>query len=124
MRTIRTIVNGKAINFAAEAAAAMLLQAFRGRRRRPQPETDFRGEKRSNDTHASTIDREARPYRKGLSKEARLCLYEGTRSWKTGLLVDVCVTRADGHPERIAALHLIEARSDWPQAITLGIDES
>ena len=36
-------------------------------------ETDFHGEKRSNDTHASTTDPEARLYRKGPGKEAKLC---------------------------------------------------
>jgi hypothetical protein len=35
--------------------------------------TDFHGEKRSNDTHASTTDPEARLYRKGPGKEAKLC---------------------------------------------------
>ena len=36
-------------------------------------EADFHGEKRSNDTHASTTDPEARLYRKGPGKEAKLC---------------------------------------------------
>src|ERR1700721_420475 len=37
-------------------------------------EADFHGQKRSNETHASTTDPEARLYRKGLGKEAKLCL--------------------------------------------------
>jgi transposase len=36
-------------------------------------ETDFHGQKRSNETHASTTDPEARLYRKGPGKEAKLC---------------------------------------------------
>ena len=34
---------------------------------------DFKGEKRSNTTHASTTDADARLYRKGNTKESRLC---------------------------------------------------
>ena len=36
-------------------------------------EADFHGQKRSNETHASTTDPEARLYRKGPGKEAKLC---------------------------------------------------
>jgi hypothetical protein len=45
-------------------------------------EADFHGQKRSNDTHASTTDPEARLYRKGLGKEAKLC-FLGMRCWRT-----------------------------------------
>jgi hypothetical protein len=41
-----------------------------------------------------------------------------------GLLVDVCLTLADGHAERVAALHMIEPLADRPQAITLGADKA
>ena len=37
-----------------------------------------------------------------------------------GLLVDACLTPADGHAERVAALAMIEPRADRPRAITLG----
>ena len=40
-----------------------------------------------------------------------------------GLLVDASLTLADGHAERIAALHMIEPRADRPGAITLGADK-
>jgi len=36
-------------------------------------EADFRGKKRSNETHVSTTDPDARLYRKGPGKEAKLC---------------------------------------------------
>ena len=36
-------------------------------------------------------------------------------------LDDACVTQADGHAERIAALHMIEPRADRPRAVTLGL---
>ena len=76
-------------------------------------ETDFHGEKRSNDAHASTTDPEARLYRKGPGKEARLCFMgHALRENRNGLLVDACVTQADGHAERIAASQMIEPRAD------------
>jgi transposase len=88
-------------------------------------ETDFHGAKRSNDTHASTTDSEARLYRKGQGKEAKLCFMgHALMENRHGLLVDACLTPADGHSERIAALHMIEPRADRPQAITLGADKA
>jgi transposase len=88
-------------------------------------EADFHGQKRSNDTHASTTDPDARLYRKGKGKETKLCfighaLMENCH----GLLVDACLTLADGHAERVAALHMIEPRADRPTAITLGADKA
>ena len=41
-----------------------------------------------------------------------------------GLIVDACLTQADGHAERVAALHMIEPRADRPRAITLGADKA
>ena len=88
-------------------------------------ETDFHGQKRSSDTHASTTDPEARLYRKGPGKEAKLCFMgHALMENRNGLLVDACLTKADGHAERIAALHMIEPRADRPQAITLGADKA
>src|ERR1700728_4487169 len=88
-------------------------------------EADFHGRRRSNETHASTTDPEARLYRKGLGKEAKLCfLGHALMENGNGLLVDACLTQADGHAERIAALHMIEPRADRPQAIMLGADKA
>jgi hypothetical protein len=39
------------------------------------------------------------------------------------LFVDACLTKADGHAERVAALHMIEPRADRPRRITLGTDK-
>jgi hypothetical protein len=87
-------------------------------------EADFHGQKRSNATHASTTDPEARLYRKGPGKEARLCFIgHALMENRSGLLVDGCVTPANGHAERVAALHMIEPRADRPRAITLGADK-
>src|SRR4029077_4015189 len=72
-------------------------------------EVDFHGEKRSNDTHASTTDPEARLYRKGPGKEAKLCFMgHALMENRNGLVVDACLPPADGHAERVAALHMIE----------------
>src|SRR6202049_1276994 len=88
-------------------------------------ETDFHGQRRSNETHTSTTDPEARLYRKGPGKEAKLCFMgHALMENRNGLIVDACLTPADGHAERIAALHMIEPRADRPQAITLGADKA
>jgi len=88
-------------------------------------EADFHGQKRTNDTHASASDPEARLYKKGKGKEAKLCFMgHGLMENRHGLLVDACLTPADGHAERIAALHMIEPRADRPGRITLGADKA
>jgi transposase len=88
-------------------------------------EADFHGKKRSNETHASTTDPEARLYRKGAGKEARLCFIgHALMENRNALFVDACLTQADGHAERIAALHMIEPRADRPRAISLGADKA
>jgi transposase len=87
-------------------------------------EADFHGQKRRNETHASTTDPDARLYRKGTGKEAKLSFIgHGLMENRSGLLVDACLTRADGHAERVAALHMIEPRAERPRAITLGADK-
>jgi transposase len=87
-------------------------------------EADFHGQKRSNATHGSTTDPDARLYKKGKGKEAKLCFMgHGLMENRHGLLVDACLTPADGHAERVAALHMIEPYADRPGAITLGADK-
>jgi IS5 family transposase len=87
-------------------------------------EVDFREQKRSNETHASTTDPDARLYRKGAGKEAKQCFMgHGLMENRCGLLVDACLTPAGGHAERMAALAMIEAYGDRPRAITLGADK-
>ncbi|RVQ20504.1 IS5 family transposase [Sinorhizobium meliloti] len=86
-------------------------------------ESDFHGERRSNETHASTTDPDAKLYKKGKGKEAKLCFMgHGLMENRHGLLVDACLTEASGYAERVAALAMIEPFSDRPQAITLGAD--
>ena len=87
-------------------------------------ERDFHGETRSNDTHASTTDPEARLARKSAGREAKLCFMgHALMENRSGLIVDACLTRADGHAERVAALAMIEPRADRPGRITLGADK-
>ena len=87
-------------------------------------EVNFRGEKRSNQTHASTSDPDAMLYRKGSGMEAKLCYIGHTlMENRNGLLVDARLTRLSGHAERLAALDMIEPRADRPEAITLGGDK-
>ena len=88
-------------------------------------EANFHGQKRSNETHASSTDPDARLYRKGPGQEAKLSFIgHGLMENRSGLLVDACLTRADGHAERVAALHMIEPRADRPCTITLGADKA
>ena|SRR5438067_1511041 len=71
--------------------------------------TDFRGEKRSNQTHRSTTDPDARLYRNGPGMEAKLCFIgHGLMENRSGLIVDARLTRVSGHAERLAALDTIE----------------
>ena len=84
---------------------------------------DFRGEKRSNETHASTTDPDAMLYRKGPGMEAMLCFIgHGLMENRSGLIVDARLTRVSGHAERLAALEMIEPRADRPRAVTLAAD--
>jgi len=87
-------------------------------------ERDFHGERRRNDTHASTTDPEARLFRKGAGKEAKLSfmghlLMEN----RSGLVVGTRLTRATGLAERAAASALI---ADVPgrHRITVGADRA
>ena len=87
------------------------------------PAVDFRAEKRSNATHASTTDPDAMLYRKGPGMEARLCFIgHGLMENRSGLLIDARLTRVSGHAERLAALEMIEPHADRPRAITLAAD--
>jgi transposase len=85
---------------------------------------DFKGEKRSNATHASTTDPDAMLYRRGAGMEARLCFIgHGLMENRSGLIVGTRLTRVSGHAERLAALDLIAPHGDRPRAVTLGADK-
>ena len=85
---------------------------------------DFKGETRSNETHRSTTDPDARLYRKGPGMEAKLCFIgHALMENRSGLIVDTRLTRVSGHAERLAALDMIERFAARPGAITLGGDK-
>ena len=87
-------------------------------------DVDFHGERRTNATHASTTDPDARLYRKGRGREAKLCyLGHALIENRNGLIVHACVTQAEGAAERNAALAMIELFADRPNRITLGADK-
>jgi len=85
------------------------------------PTVNFHGESRSNATHASTTDPEARLMRKGKGREARLS-YHGhvLMENRHGFAVDTCVTQATGTAERETALVLA---TNLPAGATLGADK-
>jgi transposase len=87
-------------------------------------EVDFKGQRRSNETHQSTTDPDARLFRKGSGMEAKLCFMAHTlMENRSGLIVDTRLTTADGHAERIAALSMIEPRADRGTPVSLGADK-
>jgi len=102
-----------------------LIEAWAGQksfRKRPQgsgkgpddpgasPGEDFHGEARTNATHQSTTDPQAKLYRKGPGKEAKLC-YMGhvLMENRNGLVVDARLTQATGTAEREAAQAMVRA---------------
>ena len=87
-------------------------------------DVDFKGQRRANDTHASTTDPSARLYRKGPGVGATLCFMgHALMENRNGLILDAVLTPADGHAERVAALAMVEPFADRPTRITLGADK-
>ena len=73
------------------------------------PEVDFHGQKRTNGTHASRTDPEAKLYRKGLGKEAKLShMGHALNENRNGLIVGIRATEASGTAERTAALAMVD----------------
>ena len=72
-------------------------------------ERDFHGEKRSNETHASTTDPDARLYRKGNGRESKICFMgHAVMENRNGLAVSGGVSLATGTAEREEALAMID----------------
>jgi transposase len=87
-------------------------------------ERNFHNEKRSNETHASTTDPDARLYRKADGRESRLCFMGHVlMENRNGLAVDAILTHATGTAEREAALAIVERRRA-NRRITLGADKA
>jgi hypothetical protein len=74
---------------------------------------DFRGQKRSNDTHESKTDAESKLMRKGNGREAKLCFMgHALIENRNGLLVDLRVSEASGRAERETALEMLAEHAD------------
>ena len=87
------------------------------------PSVDFRGQKRTNDTHASTTDPDAKLYKKAKGQEAKLAfLGHVLMENRNGLVVETRLTAATGTAERETALEMIEAKPKRGR-VTLGGDK-
>lgn len=88
-------------------------------------EVDFRGEKRSNASHVSKTDPEARLYKKSPGTGAMLCFIgHALMENRAGLIVQCDLTPADGRAERRAALDMIDRHSPGStRRLTLGADK-
>jgi transposase len=87
---------------------------------------NFHGQKRKNDSHASTTDPDSRLYRKAAGREAKLCyLGHATMENRNGLAVAGRVTHANGTAERRASEAMLEARRKAAgHPITVGEDKA
>jgi len=87
---------------------------------------NFHDQKRSNKTHASTTDPDARLYKKSYGKESKLSyLGHALVENRNGLIAAAMVTHADGYAERDAALLMLaEKQQDHARRITVGADKA
>jgi len=85
---------------------------------------DFKGQKLTNETHGSVTDPDAKLYRKGKTKEAKLC-YQGHTLMenRSGLIIRTKVTTASGSGERDAAKAMVQQLPRTTRRITLGGDK-
>jgi transposase len=89
------------------------------------PTVDFRGEKRSNETHQSITDPDARLAKKGRSYPARLSYAQhALMDNRHGLLVDLRVSVANGYAEREVALEMLEQETSRGRHRTVGADKA
>jgi transposase len=88
--------------------------------------TNFHGQKRSNNTHESTTDPDARLYKKSYGKESHLSyLGHALVEKRNGLIAAAMATTADGYAEREAALLMLETQRKGPRRrFTLGADKA
>lgn len=93
---------------------------------RGNPAIDFHGEKRTNDTHQSTTDPEARLYKKGTGRESKLSfLGHVVMDNRHGIVVGTSYTQANGTAERTAGLTMMkEVKGKRKSRLTLGADKN
>ncbi|WP_417524929.1 IS5 family transposase [Marinovum sp.] len=96
----------------------------RPRHRSRNAEVDFRGAKRSNATHASMTDPEARLFKKSPGAGAVLCFMgHSPMENRSGLIVQADLTQATGHAERRAAIAMLHRHSPGStRRLTLAAD--
>jgi len=88
-------------------------------------ERDFHGETRRNDTHASATEPEAKLYKKGKGKEAKLSYIGNIMTEnRNGFVVEAELRQASGTVEREAATAMIARHSPGAQRITVGGDKN
>jgi transposase len=88
------------------------------------PDVDFKGERRSRDTHVSRTDPDALLYKKALSEAARLSyLGHALVENRNGLVVDLLVSQATSRAEREAAVTFCDRLADRGCGITLAADK-
>ena len=87
---------------------------------------NFHGQKRSNETHASTSDPDSRLYRKAAGREAKLCyMGHATMENRNGLAVHGMVTQATGTAERRASEAMLKTKAkEAGRRITAGEDKA
>ena len=110
------------------------LKSFRAKNEKPgsqpppddpgNPTVNFKGEKRSNETHQSTTDPEARLARKGNGKEAKLAFSQHLlMENRNGLLVELQMAPANGTAERDKAIAMLEEYAAGDKRITVAGDK-
>ena len=89
------------------------------------PTVNFHGEKRSNATHASKTDPDAKLARKGNGKEAKLSYSaHALMENRHGLLVDLRIAEANGRAECETALAMLDASKLRVGPVTVGADKA
>jgi transposase len=115
-----------------QVAAWASMKSFRAKDGSDEPpsggrngERDFHGETRSNDTHASATDPEAKLYREGKGKEAKLSyIGNALTENRQGLVVEAEFGPATGTIEREAAMAMVVRYSPGSRRVTLGADKA
>lgn len=88
------------------------------------PDVDFKGERRSRDTHVSRTDPDALLYKKALSEAARLSyIGHALVENRNGLVIDLLVSQATSRAEREAAVTFCDRLPDRGRGITLAGDK-
>jgi transposase len=88
------------------------------------PDRDFRGTPRKNETHISTTDAEAKLYTKSKGQAAKLSfMAHALMENRSGLVLGILVTQATGTAERDGAITLLKQRRGIHKRSTLGADK-